>query len=82
MQIKIHFLGRYRSITGVNDLQYEIKDKATIRDVINQLIKQYPDIEKDKKFLMVLKNKQYMPREASLESGDEITLSPPVVSGG
>ena len=82
MNITIKLIGRYKEITGKIKLTLTVKKGATIWDVVDEFIKQYPAIEKDKKFIMVSKNNIYTTIDAKIMDGDEITLSPPVVSGG
>ncbi len=82
MLIKVKLIGRYKDITGKQELKLEILNGDTIWHVVDVLIKQYPKIEKDKKFIMVSKNNIYTTIDAKIMDGDEITLSPPVVSGG
>jgi len=82
MDITVKLIGRYKQITKKTILTVTIDKADTIWDVINEFIKQYPAIEKDKKFIMVSKNNIYTTIDAKIMDGDEITLSPPVVSGG
>lgn len=82
MLIKVKLIGRYKDITGKQELELEILNGDTIWHVVDVFIKQYPKIEKDKKFIMVSKNNIYTTLDAEIVDGDEITLSPPVVSGG
>lgn len=82
MLVKVKLIGRYKDITGKQELELEIFNGDTIWHVVDILIKQYPKIEKDKKFIMVSKNNIYTTIDAKIMDGDEITLSPPVVSGG
>ncbi len=82
MNITVKLIGRYKEITGQTKLTLKIEKADTIWDVIDEFIKQYPTIEKDKKFIMVSKNNIYTTIDAKIMDGDEITLSPPVVSGG
>jgi len=82
MLVKVKLIGRYKDIAGKQELEREIINGDTIWHVVDVLIKQYPKIEKDKKFIMVSKNNIYTTIDAKIMDGDEITLSPPVVSGG
>ena len=82
MNVKVKLLGRYKEITGKTDIELNIKNGDTIWHVVDVFVKQYPEIEKDKKFIMVSKNNIYTTIDAKIMDGDEITLSPPVVSGG
>lgn len=82
MLVKVKLIGRYKDIAGKQELELEILNGDTIWHVVDVFIKQYPKIEKDKKFIMVSKNNVYTTIDAKIMDGDEITLSPPVVSGG
>ncbi len=82
MNITVKLIGRYKELTGKTKLILTIEKGDTIWDVVNEFIKKYPTIEKDKKFIMVSKNNIFTTIDAKIMDGDEITLSPPVVSGG
>jgi len=82
MNITVKLIGRYKDIAGQTKLKLIIEKGDTIWDVVDEFIKQYPQVEKDKKFIMVSKNNTYTTIDAKIMDGDEITLSPPVVSGG
>jgi molybdopterin converting factor small subunit len=82
MLIKIKLIGRYRNLTGQDFLQFDANAGTTIRQVIDAFIQQYPLLEKDKKFMMVSKNNTLTSIDTPIGEGDEITICPPVVSGG
>ena len=82
MKVKVKLFGRYRDKTGKNEIELEIKDGETIWYVVEALIKQYPEIEKDKKFIMVSRNNIYSSLETRIKNGDEISILPPIVGGG
>jgi MoaD family protein len=82
MKITIKILGRYREITGKDSLIFDIKDGDTLRDIIELFVKHYPTTERDKGHMMVSKNKMYVSYDTQIHEGDEVTLCPPVVSGG
>ena len=82
MGVTVKLVGRYKDIIGNTELELKINNGDTIWHVVDVFVKQYPKIEKDKKFIMVSKNNIYTTLDAKIKNGDEITLSPPVVSGG
>lgn len=82
MKIMIKVIGRYKDITGKETIQLDIMDGNTLQDVVNAFIKQYPAAEKDKSRMMVTKNNMFASFDTTVAKEDEITLSPPVVSGG
>jgi molybdopterin converting factor small subunit len=82
MKIIVKVFGRYKDISGKETIQLDIIDGNTLQDVINAFVKQYPAVQKDKNRMMVTKNKMFASFDTIVTQEDEITLSPPVVSGG
>lgn len=82
MNIKVRLIGRYKTIAGQEVLQFDAKAGTTLRQVVDAFVKQYPLVEKDRKFMMVSKNSALTSLDTPLGEGDEITICPPVVSGG
>jgi molybdopterin converting factor small subunit len=82
MKIMVRVFGRYKDITKKDVIQLIIGEGNTLGDVIDCFVKLYPVTEKDKSRMMVSKNKMYASFDTLITEGDEITLSPPVVSGG
>ena len=78
----VRVFGRYKDITHKDTIQLNIEQGNTLGDVIDYFVKLYPTTEKDKSRMMVSKNKIYVSYDTIIDEGDEITLSPPVVSGG
>ena len=82
MKITVRLFGRYKDIAGKEQIKLDISAGNTLKDVVDTFVKQYPATEKDKSRMMVSKNKMYASFDTTIIEGDEITLSPPVVSGG
>jgi molybdopterin converting factor small subunit len=82
MNITIRVCGRYKTIIGQEFVQLDVPGGNTLRNVVDAFVKKYPLVEKDKKFMMVSKNKTYASFDTAITESDEITISPPVVSGG
>ena len=82
MKITVKLFGRYKDIAGKDQIKLDISAGNTLRDVVDTFVKQYPATEKDKSRMMVSKNKMYTSFDTTIVEGDEITLSPPIVSGG
>ena len=82
MIVKVKLLGRYKDITGESEISLEVNSGDTIWDVVDVFIKKYPSFKKDKNLIMVSKNNTYTTLDAKFSKGDNITISPPVVSGG
>jgi MoaE-MoaD fusion protein len=82
MKIKLRVFGRYKDIVGKEHLELTITQGNTLQEIINEFVKQYPQTEKDKKRMMITINNLFASYETTFQQGDEITVAPPVVSGG
>ncbi|HUS99288.1 MAG TPA: MoaD/ThiS family protein [Candidatus Thermoplasmatota archaeon] len=82
MKITVRLFGRYKDIAGKEKVHLDITEGNTLRDVIAVFVKQYPTVAIDKSRMMITKNKMFTSFDTTITEGDEITLSPPVVSGG
>jgi len=82
MKIKVKAFGRYKDILGRSEMELDMASGNTIWHVIDYLVKRYPKLEKEKKFILISLNNTYTTSEAKIKSGDVITFSPPIVGGG
>ena len=82
MKVLVRFIGRYKEVTGVSDLELDVLSGDTMWSVLDMLIQRYPALEKDKKFMLISKNGVFATRDTMIMAGDQITVAPPVVSGG
>ncbi len=82
MKITIHLIGRYKTSIGTNHLNIDLISGDTIWDAIEYITHEYPEIKKDKKRMIISKNNQFTTINEKIIDGDEITLAPPIVSGG
>lgn len=82
MKITVRVFGRYKDIAGADTIQFDITNGKIIQDVIDFFVRKYPTVDKDKSRMMITKNKVYCSYDTTITEGDEITISPPVVSGG
>lgn len=82
VKITLRIYGRYKDIAGKETIQLEIIEGNTLRDVIDVFVKHYPVTEKDKSRMIVTKNKMYTSYDTMITEEDEVTIAPPVVSGG
>jgi molybdopterin converting factor small subunit len=82
MKINVRLVGRYRNLSDSKELLFDLKEGDTIWHIIDVFVSRFPEVKKDKKFIMVTKNKTFTPRKSTIQANDEITIIPPVVSGG
>lgn len=82
MKITVRVFGRYKDITKKNIIKLNIGAGNTLGHLIDCFVNQYPTTKKDKNRMLVSKNKTYASYDTLITEDDEITISPPVVSGG
>ena len=82
MKVLVRLIGRYKTITGKDEFEIEIRSGNTIWHVVDAFIEKYPEITKDKKFIIVSLNNILTNLDAQIKDGDAVTIAPPVVSGG
>ncbi len=80
MNLKILSFGIAKEIIGQLELPVQLSDSATVADLKQFLITQFPDFQKLSS-LRVAVNTEYADDSTLLHSNDEIVLIPPV-SGG
>lgn len=79
MKVKVRFFVRCREIAGKEQKKVEIEDGMMLKDLMDLLIKEYPDLKNET--LIVSLNRSYVKHEAKLKDNDEIAVFTPV-SGG
>ncbi|MCU0341798.1 MAG: MoaD/ThiS family protein [Spirosomaceae bacterium] len=80
MQLKVLAFGIAKEIIGQLELEVSLADNATVNDLKDYLVVQYPDFQKLASLRVAL-NAEYANDDARLSPNDEIVLIPPV-SGG
>jgi molybdopterin converting factor small subunit len=82
MKITVKLFGRYKDIAGAETVHLEVSTGPTLRDVVDAFVIKYPTVKHDKLRMMVTKNKIFVNYDTTINNSDEITIAPPVVSGG
>jgi sulfur-carrier protein len=83
MTITVRFFATYRQLAGVEQIECQIAEAATVAEVITQLEAQYPQLagKLSAASMLTAINESYAPRAQQLHAGDTLALFPPV-SGG
>lgn len=92
--MKVNFYATYRLITGQKSVELELPVGSTIRDLVNQILKRYPDFngqlmdENGSLFRHIHvfvngRDTYYLPDdlETVLEQDENIDIFPPVAGG-
>lgn len=81
MKVKVKFFALYKELVGKEELNVEIKEGSTVKEVLFMLFSKYPELKKQKENIILTLNRDYALLGAKLKPKDELALIPPV-SGG
>lgn len=81
MKIEVKLFAAARQAVDQELLEIELVDGATITDLKNELVKQFPQFESMREHLLVAVDAEYAREDQVLVPGHEVALIPPV-SGG
>jgi MoaD family protein len=81
MKIKLKPLAFFRQVLGAPELSYEIAEGATAEDLLEDIFRKHPVLEKSRGHVVVTINKTAVMLTETLREGDEVSILPPV-SGG
>jgi len=79
--VKVLFFGRLRELTGRSEEDGEVREGATLADLLERYIQRYPQLAGFRASLVASRNQEFAAWDTRIASGDEIVFLPPV-SGG
>ncbi len=79
MKVEVRFFARCREIVGEEQKELEVEEGMRIKDIIDLLIQEHPDLKKVKSIVSL--NHKYASLNERLKDKDEVAVFPPV-SGG
>ena len=80
MNIHLLFFGITTDVVGTNSSTYQLKDQATIEELKEVLVADFPGLKSIRKFAIAV-NETYAEDSLVLSEGDIVAIIPPV-SGG
>ncbi|MGE5815785.1 MAG: MoaD/ThiS family protein [Acidobacteriota bacterium] len=81
MRIRVRLFARVRDIVGASELLREVANGATLRTVWQDLVQEFPELERYGPLISGARNEEYVRMDMPVEEGDEVAFLPPV-SGG
>ena len=80
--IKVLFFAKLREELNINELGIEFKsDIASIGDLYNSLLKDYPQIDNIKNIKSAVNQELVKNWDFTLKDGDEVAFFPPITGG-
>jgi len=81
MKITVKFFSEHRKVIDKEKIEMNINKNTKISDILNILIKDYPELNKLRKSTLVSLNHEYSGVDETLKENDELAFFPPVGGG-
>jgi molybdopterin synthase catalytic subunit len=82
VDIDLRYFALIRENVGHAAERRALADGATVNDLLDELARAHPRLERMRPVTMVMVNQAYVPADHRLHDGDEVALIPPVSGGG
>ena len=81
MTVRAEFYSRLKEIVGASTLEIALPDKATVSDLIQQLLSEYPKLRDFQNSMLFGIGADFVEKNHALCDGDIIAIMPPVQGG-
>jgi MoaD family protein len=81
MKIHVHFYAQLRDLIGVRELDVDLSEGATVRDLLEKIYAHQPALRSHDKSILIGGGVEFVDRNYRLKPGEEISIMPPVQGG-
>ena len=81
MKVRVQFYAQLRDLVGTRQLDVDVADGATVRDLLQQVYAQQPKLQAHDKSILIGAGVEFVDRNYKLSPGEEISIMPPVQGG-
>ena len=81
MKIRVQFYAQLRDLIGMHQLDVDLAEGATVRDLLEKIYAQQPALRLHDKSILVGAGLEFVDRDYKLKPGEEIAIMPPVQGG-
>ena len=81
MNVRVKFYAQLRELIGVHELELELPQGATVRELLEKVYAQKPALRAHDKSILVGAGVEFVERNYNLKPGEEIAIMPPVQGG-
>ena len=81
MNVRVQLYAQLRDLIGIDALEVELPQGATVRELLQELYAQKPALREHDKSILVGAGLEFVDRTYKLNPGEEIAIMPPVQGG-
>ena len=81
MKVRVQFYAHLRELVGTQELELELPQGATVRELLEKVYVQNPALRGHDKSILVGAGLEFIDRNYELNPGEEIAIMPPVQGG-
>jgi molybdopterin converting factor small subunit len=81
MKVKVQFYAHLRDLVGIRELEIELPEAATVRDLLERVYAQRPALRAHDKSILIGAGLEFVNRNYKVKPGKEIAIMPPVQGG-
>ena len=81
MKVRVQFYAQLRDLVGIRELDIDVAEGSTIRDLLEQVYAQQPKLRPHDKSILIGAGVEFVDRNYKLKQGEQIAIMPPVQGG-
>jgi len=81
MKVRVQFYAQLRELIGMGELDIDLAEGATVRDLLKAMYAQQPALRSHDKSILIGAGVEFVDRNYELKPGEEISIMPPVQGG-
>jgi molybdopterin converting factor small subunit len=81
MKVRVQFYAQLRDLVGIRELEAELPQGATVRELLEEIYAQKPGLRAHDKRILIGAGLEFVDRDYNLKPGEEIAIMPPVQGG-
>jgi MoaD family protein len=81
MKVRVQFYAQLRDVAGTRELDVDVTEGSTIRDLLEQIYAHQPKLRPHDKSILIGAGLEFVDRNYKLSPGEEISIMPPVQGG-
>jgi len=81
MKVRVQFYAQLRDLVGIRELELELPEGATVRELLGEIYAQQPALLARDKSILIGAGLEFVDRNYKLNPREEIAIMPPVQGG-